>query len=309
MPSFEVEFLPEYTDEAVLDEMRRVAGLISPGQPLTKAVFVEHAKVGHSTVRRRFGGWQAALERAGLAHLYHGQPVSEKMRTQKARGISNSDLITELQRVHSLVGKQWLTTNDFNEHSICSEEAVRIRFGNFRSGLEAAGIPVFPGKERRYTDDECFENIATVWTHLTRSPLFRDMFQAPSAILGKTYVTRWGTWRRTLAAFVDWSNGEAQSTENNDSQVMSAAPYVLGVTKNNSEEDNREVRPGLRFKVFARDRFRCKCCGRTPANDIGVELHADHILAVANGGKTTSDNLQTLCRDCNLGKGRIMMPA
>jgi 5-methylcytosine-specific restriction endonuclease McrA len=33
---------------------------------------------------------------------------------------------------------------------------------------------------------------------------------------------------------------------------------------------------------------------------LSIELHADHILAVSNGGKTTLNNLQTLCQDCNL---------
>ena len=35
-----------------------------------------------------------------------------------------------------------------------------------------------------------------------------------------------------------------------------------------------------------------------------IELHADHIVSVADDGKTTLENLQTLCQDCNLGKGR-----
>jgi 5-methylcytosine-specific restriction endonuclease McrA len=56
-----------------------------------------------------------------------------------------------------------------------------------------------------------------------------------------------------------------------------------------------------------RDRFRCLACGRSPATHLNVELHADHILAVANDGKTTLENLQTLCQDCNLGKGRTVL--
>jgi 5-methylcytosine-specific restriction endonuclease McrA len=44
-----------------------------------------------------------------------------------------------------------------------------------------------------------------------------------------------------------------------------------------------------------------------PPHSLNIELHADHILAVANGGKTTLENLQTLCRQCNLGKGRTVV--
>jgi hypothetical protein len=59
------------------------------------------------------------------------------------------------------------------------------------------------------------------------------------------------------------------------------------------------------FKVFIRDRFRCVACGRRPVTHLNIEFHADHIVSVADGGKTTLENLQTLCQGSNLGKGRI----
>jgi len=53
-----------------------------------------------------------------------------------------------------------------------------------------------------------------------------------------------------------------------------------------------------RFLVFKRDRYRCCICGRA-----GVELQLDHKIPVARGGSDSVDNLQTLCCDCNRGKG------
>ena len=35
----------------------------------------------------------------------------------------------------------------------------------------------------------------------------------------------------------------------------------------------------------------------------GVKLHVDHIVPVSRGGKSVMSNLQTLCEDCNCGKG------
>ncbi|MBR2352886.1 MAG: HNH endonuclease, partial [Clostridia bacterium] len=35
----------------------------------------------------------------------------------------------------------------------------------------------------------------------------------------------------------------------------------------------------------------------------GVKLEVDHIIPVSKGGKSTLDNLQTLCERCNRGKG------
>ncbi len=308
MQRFEISFLDDYTDESLLDEIRRVAALIPAGEPLTKTLYQRHSpKVAHTTVRRRFGGWKEALEQAGIGHLYHGQPVSDKMRSQPAREFSNRDIIAELKRVHAVVGKEWLTSDDFNAHSVTSEESVRSRFGTFRKGLEAAGIPHHPFKEKQFTDQECFENIVELWTHYGRPPAYREMFQAPSKIQGKTYIVRWGTWRKALKAFVEWSNADDQPQESDEPESSVRTFQEPTKSARRTEADCREVRPGLRFKVFMRDRFRCLACGRSPATALNIELHADHILAVANGGKTTLDNLQTLCQGCNLGKGRTVV--
>lgn len=309
MPRFKIDFLTEYTDEALLGELRRIAALLPAGEPLTKTTYERHSpKAAHTTMRRRFGGWKNALERAGLGHLYHGQPVSQKMRTQLARSYSDTDLLAELKRIHALVGKKWLTSTDFNAHSITSTVSIRRHFGSFRKALDAAGIPNAPLKARQFTDQQCFENIADVWTHYGRPPKYREMFQPPSKIQGKTYVIRWGTWRRALKAFVDWANSEGQMKESSEPEPSVVFNQEATGQANRIEADCRQVRPGLRFKVFMRDRFRCVACGRSPATNLNTELHVDHILAVANGGKTTLENLQTLCQDCNLGKGRTVLP-
>ena len=54
----------------------------------------------------------------------------------------------------------------------------------------------------------------------------------------------------------------------------------------------------MRFAVYERDHYRCRKCGRK-TNDLEV----DHIIPIAKGGKSTFDNLQTLCHRCNYEKG------
>ena len=56
----------------------------------------------------------------------------------------------------------------------------------------------------------------------------------------------------------------------------------------------------MRFAIYERDGYRCKICGRT---DREVNLEIDHIKPIAKGGKSTYDNLQTLCVYCNKEKG------
>jgi hypothetical protein len=230
MGRFEIDFLPEYSNDAMLEELRRVAARFT-GDNLTQPAFLKLTpKVSPQTLQRRFGTWGKALEKAGLSHLYHAP--------------------------------------------------------------------------KRFTDEDCFENLGNVWTHLGRIPEYLDMKKPPSVVGPKTYTSRWGTWRKSVNAFVEWTNSEGGTLPDRDSAPTAQA----GSTQTKSAENDRVVRPGLRFKVFIRDRFRCVACGRSPATHLTVELHADHMLSVYDGGKTTFENLQTLCRDCNLGKGRISIP-
>jgi len=66
------------------------------------------------------------------------------------------------------------------------------------------------------------------------------------------------------------------------------------------QEQRRIVTDDMRYNVLKRDGFRCCICGAT-AKD-GVKLEVDHIVPVSKGGKSTMDNLQTLCERCNRGK-------
>lgn len=76
----------------------------------------------------------------------------------------------------------------------------------------------------------------------------------------------------------------------------------------------------LRAFVYHRDNFTCVRCGWRPAfvpegydgqftvigedrNGKRQELQLDHIHARHNGGTHHPDNLQTLCFQCNAGKG------
>lgn len=64
--------------------------------------------------------------------------------------------------------------------------------------------------------------------------------------------------------------------------------------------ERAKVTDSLRYDVFKRDGFRCRICGL--GRDDGVVLHVDHIVPVSKGGKSTMDNLRTLCDRCNRGK-------
>ena len=65
---------------------------------------------------------------------------------------------------------------------------------------------------------------------------------------------------------------------------------------------------GERYRILARDRFRCVLCGNSPSHDPSCVLHVDHVVPYSRGGKTAADNLRTLCAECNWGRGNRLTP-
>lgn len=301
---FEPRRLAEYTDEALLAEIKRVAGIVNE-PTLSTAAFTEHARVGLTTLRRRFGGWREALAAAGLRHLYKEVPAARISRT-RARDWSTEQVIEELRRVAALLGRQSMTVAEFKRHATIGPDAVRARFGGWPLALRAVGLkPVNHGK--RNSDEECFENLLAVWTHHGRPPKYQEMNKTPSVVGGKAYMKRWGTWNRAIHAFTEYvaSDAAAPSTEHRPKEPQDSLRTPVSVPR---LEDRREPSIGLRYKVLSRDRFRCVACGRSPATDAGCKLHVDHIVPFSKGGKTTLENLRTLCAECNLGKGNALEP-
>ena len=61
------------------------------------------------------------------------------------------------------------------------------------------------------------------------------------------------------------------------------------------------VRAGLWWAVLARDNWTCCSCGRSSRED-GITLEVDHIIPRSKGGTDDLENLQALCKKCNIGK-------
>jgi len=287
------EFVPtrlaDYSNESLIAEIRRVAAILPANEPLTVSAFLRHSRVHCSTYQRRFGSWKKALQAAGL----------EKRFDSSNKPVTEPEAIAELQRISAALGRKAITKRDLLSYgSICPDVFCR-RFGSWRKALERAGLESAK-LGRRYTDEECFENLLRVWTHYGRQPQHDEMKVQPSTVGPKAYVLRWGTWMKAIYAFVERVNQEpsvpaAQPAKVVESSVVDKTP--------GKPEDRRDIPLGLRYKVLLRDRFRCVLCGASPSENLTCDLHVDHIVAFSKGGKTTIENLRTTCEACNLGKG------
>lgn len=284
---FELQTLEEYSDDTLLAELRRVAEAMN-GQRLTIERFNSLARVHSTTLRYRFGSWQAALNRAGIseeiAPRYQVLSRDQAIQTLRDFAAANSGVSVTRDAIAKKIG--------------VDPGNISRRFG-WKTLLDEVGIAPVP-LGRRYTDDECFENILALWTHYGRQPHFGELRYSPSTVGPKAYVRRWGGWRAALSAFVKQVNEPATLLADSNSPEPSHENQTAAAMEAPAP---RSISLALRYRILSRDKFRCVICGASPAKDVGVDLHVDHIHPWSRGGQNVEDNLRTLCSKCNLGKG------
>ncbi len=287
---FQLQTLEEYSDEALLTEIRRVADSLG-GKRLTRKVYDEMARAHSSTLSNRFGSWAAALDKAGISESVAPRP----------KVLSRNDVLQALREHARKSPGQSATEKDISAKLGLYRGAIFRRFGKWENLLAEVGLEPVP-LGRRYTDEECFENILVLWTHYGRQPKFGELKHPPSTVGPKAYIIRWGGWRAALSAFV---------RRVNEPDATPVAPPLLTQESETLKEPSAPLPPrsisiSLRYKILSRDNFRCVACGASPAKDGSVELHVDHKYPWSRGGPSTEENLQTLCLKCNLGKGATL---
>lgn len=203
--------------------------------------------------------------------------------------VSKEDILSDMVRVASEFGSGSLPVRLYQLHGKYSHTTARKRFGSWNFALRAASLRVL--NEVYVTDEELFGNIEKVWIHLGRQPRKRELVSPISCYSERPYIRRFGSWHKALEEFVRW-------TENS-----TTGDYKCPEPGYSGRRTSRDPNSALRWRVANRNGFRCQHCGKSPALNPGVTLHIDHIVPWSKGGETILENLQTLCSDCNLGKG------
>lgn len=294
------------SEEELLDDLRRVADLYHKNT-ITRDEYKKLGKYGINTFTRRFGGWNSALERCGL--IVDAKQRYAAKANYTAPFVTDEELIADLLRVSKALGKTQFSTGEYQKQGIYSRYTYLNHFGSWNNSLEAANLQPYshvPG--RKISTEDLFQEIERIWILLGRQPTSSDIQKGVSQYSLNTFTRHFGSWRSTLESFVAYisnsedttpNNVEYKGTDNNGKPVDNES-----VSKESKTEHETQREPGyrLRFIVMKRDNFKCRLCGASPAKDPSVELHVDHIVPWSRGGESTIDNLQTLCKRCNLGK-------
>jgi len=292
-----------------------------------------------ATIRKRFGnvGWSQVLftvlgirSRSPRQVLKKERPKSNSKATSRegeSGGIrcTAEQLLADLRLIASKTKKDVLSYHDYRalggKH--CHATFRRV-FNTWPIAVHAIGLKSGEYKARHrkpnFTDEEYFQELQRVWEILGRQPKAREMKANGSRMSAQAFQDRFKSWIRAIHAFCEERNSPDSNVDTGSSGVVSESVSAeLGqVAKRAMEEPQpangasgvrkrtpRKPSPRLRWKVFVRDRFTCRVCGRSPANVPGLVLEVDHIVSYSGLGETVLENLQLLCRDCNSGKSDL----
>lgn len=216
--------------------------------------------------------------------------------------ISHDLVINELRRVAALYNGAYFKKRDFDVNSLtCKSSKVLSIFGSWSIALASIGVDSAPIRELRkdrFEDAELLSELNRITIALGHRPS-KSEWEAIDAKFSYTTIKE---------RFHGWLNACLKSEElfadnrvvNNDNVNSNSFKTVV---RAKAKENNRNIPLKVRLKVLQRDSYKCVLCGRSPASDSSVELHLDHIIPFSHGGKSEFNNLRTLCRECNIGRG------
>lgn len=209
--------------------------------------------------------------------------------------VSDDELLKDMKKAIEESHGTSLSMAEYDEKGRYNSSTIIRHFGSWNNALSLIGAEL---NNRKFTEEELFNNIERVWVYKGKQPSRRDMDnKSISLISSGAYLRKYGKWTTALKAFIEYINSVEGDYQQKDINTRD---------KKKSHNTTREINLRLRFKVMSRDNFKCCICGASPAKDPSVELHIDHIIPWSKGGETTFENLQTLCSNCNWGKGDLL---
>jgi hypothetical protein len=228
--------------------------------------------------------------------------------------MSEEKMLGELEKAAKHFNYIEFGRRDFDKIANISSGVVRKHFdGSWTKGLDALrkhlqqkGLNLSPrphAPNRVHSDKDLFNEMERVWKKVGQRPSRTEWELSEPKISYNCYKQRFGGWVNACTKFIEYKMGKEILADDFVLPEREDSKTQLKIKANYKQENSRNISLTLRLKVLSRDNFRCVFCGKSPATDIGTKLHIDHIKPFSDGGKSTLENLQTLCEECNLGKG------
>lgn len=270
------------TDEELLGDLKKVAEEIQM-EWISEKVYAQKGQFAPNTIRHRFGSWAKALQKAGLN-------IEHKRKGKHFICPSREALIEDLRATAKTLGKETISSSEYEQYGKYGRASVYNRYKSWRKGLEAAGLGETGFHNAGITKEQLLEAIYEAWDRLGRQPNTRDVRNKEVPYGLTTYINQFDSWRNTMIAFVDYA-------KRREGQIVTT-PAVSPV----QHKTGRTPSAKLKKQIFERDNATCQQCGTNEEKEPGVKLVIDHIIPYSKGGETIYENLQVLCRKCNIEK-------
>jgi len=288
--------------EELLDALRELAADVD-GTP-TRQQMNDHGRYSRSPYDTEFGGWNAALDAAGLG-------------TNKATDLTDDDLCADIQRVADELGEA-PTMREYDDHGAYSVKPFKTHFGTWNDALRAAGLSVNkphdieypsltcewcgddyevkPSKAdgSRFCSNECKNEAKTEWV-AEKNP-------NPTAGERVTLVCEWcgDEFERKLSdeTTARFCSLDCLGKHNGDVRSGKDSPRWRG----GYDDYYGPMWPEQRQKALERDGYACTECGAT--HDLVVH-HMTPFREFVDGEERdyqaahALSNLRSLCRECH----------
>lgn len=302
------EYKSELTDNEIISDIKFTATLLNT-EYLSISLYRKHGKYSQTAIQSHFGTWTNALTIAELKSVQMKKEFKQ---------IKDEDYFKDLLKISTYLSKDTVTFEEYKMYGNFSAEHIFKRYKKWDDFLVSAGLNPTGLARHKITELELFDEIERIWAILGRQPTSPDIINSNiSKYSIDTYKRRFGGWRKALEAFILYINSNFENETNlynPISEIEYNDTFATNVSQSTSSDDfrqviirktSRNINLRLRFKVLNRDNFTCVMCGASPAKNLNVELHIDHIIPWSKNGETVLNNLQTLCANCNLGKSNI----
>ncbi len=276
---------PNEPDEVLLADVQTVAEALGVSW-LTQKQYISFEPGRHyspNTLTHRFKtSWNGVMKLAGL-------DINTKRNKKNLYCPSKDALIEDIKAVAKQLGKNTLTSSEYEQYGKYGTSCARNKFGKWENVLAAVGLDATGYHTAGITDEQLLEAIYQAWERLGHQPNTRDLKNREMGYGQTTYINRFGSWKGSIIAFKEY----VQNRQGNI-KIAKASPVTHKTSRTASKK--------LRAQIFERDQSTCQNCGANEETKPGVKLVLDHIVPYSKGGETTYENLQVLCRRCNINK-------
>ena len=155
------DFNRNIPDGDLLDDLKRVAASLKKEKISSREYDSHTGKYTAGTIGKRFGGWNKALERAGLGLVNH-------------RNVSEEELFKNIEKIWIKLGRQPVSRDIKKPLSEYSASHYTSKFGTYRNALSAF-VEFINSDRKRIEETEIDENNSviplkaeSVYKHLTK---------------------------------------------------------------------------------------------------------------------------------------------